>query len=245
MKHPATAAKAYRLLSSILKTAVSDGVITANPCRVRGAGVERSPERPVARLDDVEALARAMPERLRVVVLLAAWCQLRRGEILALRRSDIDVVNETVIITKSRTFTMGGSSIEKEPKTAAGVREIAVPSQVMRALGTHLEKFVDENPDSYLLTDAAGQPLSANSLHGHWRRARQKVGCLELRFHDLRHFGLTMAAGTGATVAELMHRAGHTSFAAAQRYQHASRDRDRTLARALDAVLGVDDTSAR
>jgi hypothetical protein len=89
---PTTAAKAYRLLSSILRTALTDEVITRNPCQVKGAAVERAPERPVVSTAEVEALAEAMPEHLRVAVLLAAWCQLRRGELLGLRRRDIDIL---------------------------------------------------------------------------------------------------------------------------------------------------------
>lgn len=59
------------------------------------------------------------------------------------------------------------------------------------------------------------------------------IGRNDLRLHDLRHTGLTWSAATGATLAELMHRAGHKSSVAAQRYQHATEDRDRALAHAL------------
>lgn len=59
------------------------------------------------------------------------------------------------------------------------------------------------------------------------------IGRSDLRLHDLRHTGLTLAAATGATVAELMHRAGHASASAALHYQHATADRDRVLAKAL------------
>jgi len=63
--------------------------------------------------------------------------------------------------------------------------------------------------------------------------AREKVGRPDLHLHDLRHTGLTFAAATGATTAELMRRAGHSSAAAALRYQHATDDRDKVLADAL------------
>ncbi|MBF6557112.1 MAG: tyrosine-type recombinase/integrase [Acidimicrobiales bacterium] len=59
------------------------------------------------------------------------------------------------------------------------------------------------------------------------------MGIRELRFHDLRHSGLTWSAATGASIAELMRRAGHASQTAAMRYQHATDDRDRVLAHAL------------
>jgi hypothetical protein len=58
--------------------AAGDAGVPRSPCRVEGARVERAPERPVATVAKVAALADAMPEHLRIIVLLAAWCQLRR-----------------------------------------------------------------------------------------------------------------------------------------------------------------------
>jgi integrase len=69
-----------------------------------------------------------------------------------------------------------------------------------------------------------------------------------MHLHDLRHTGLTFAAATGATTAELMRRAGHASTDAALRYQHATRDRDRVLAKALEDVMdpnGIGDLEAK
>ncbi len=61
----------------------------------------------------------------------------------------------------------------------------------------------------------------------------------DLHFHDLRHTANTLAAATGASTRELMHRMGHASSAAALRYQHATRDRDRAIAQALgDLIAG-------
>jgi len=86
-----TVAKAYRLLKAIFNTAVDDGLIRRNPCRIKGAGQENSPERPVLTVAQVYTLAAAFDERYRVLVLLAALTSLRWGELAALRRSDIDV----------------------------------------------------------------------------------------------------------------------------------------------------------
>jgi integrase len=63
--------------------------------------------------------------------------------------------------------------------------------------------------------------------------ARVAAGRPDLRFHDLRHTGAVLAATTGATVAELMARLGHSTAGAAMRYQHAAQDRDRIIAQRL------------
>jgi integrase len=54
--------------------------------------------------------------------------------------------------------------------------------------------------------------------------------------HDLRHTGATLAAQTGATLAELMGRLGHSTPAAALRYQHAAQGRDAEIARLLSKM---------
>jgi hypothetical protein len=51
--HPSTAAKSYRLLSAIMRTAVTDGCIVSSPCKVSGGGVERPLERPIATVAEV------------------------------------------------------------------------------------------------------------------------------------------------------------------------------------------------
>lgn len=231
-QHPTTAAKAYRLLSSIMRTAVADELIRRNPCQVRGAATEHAPERPIASMAEVDALAAAMPPDLRVAVLLAAWCQLRRGEIRGLRRGDVDIEEGTLTVSVTRTTSMSGRTIVKEPKTRAGRRTVAIPPHILGQLVVHLEVDVGEDPDS-LLVPAPNRVLSAA-----WSNARDAVQREDLRFHDLRHSGLTWSAATGASIAELMRRAGHASQAAAIRYQHATDDRDRALARALAILAG-------
>jgi len=67
--------------------------------------------------------------------------------------------------------------------------------------------------------------------------ARSKAGREDLRFHDLRHTGAVLAASTGATLAELMARLGHSTPGAALRYQHAAQDRDRVIAAALSELV--------
>ncbi len=72
-----------------MNTAVRDGAIVKNPCQLAGAGTDRAKERPVASPAEVVALVEAITPRYRAAVLLAAWCGLRRGEVLGLRRDDV------------------------------------------------------------------------------------------------------------------------------------------------------------
>ena len=78
--------QSYRFLRAVLSTAVRDGAIAKNPCQIPGAGSDRAKERPAASPGEVVALVEAITPRYRAAVLLAAWCGLRRGEVLGLRR---------------------------------------------------------------------------------------------------------------------------------------------------------------
>lgn len=105
-----TLAKAYRLLKAILNTAVDDGLIRRNPCRIRGAGQEKSPERPILTIRQVYDLADASGGRYRALVLLAAFGSLRWGELAALRRCDVDVQARTVRVARQLNEQRGGGS---------------------------------------------------------------------------------------------------------------------------------------
>ncbi len=85
----------------------------------------------------------------------------------------------------------------------------------------------------YVFPNSKGEPIKRSSFRSVWLRARAKAGLADLRFHDLRHTGNTLAATTGASTRELMARMGHSTMRAALIYQHATKDRDAAIAAAL------------
>jgi integrase len=88
-----------------------------------------------------------------------------------------------------------------------------------------------------------GGLLRRSNWHVLWDKARAQVGLPDFRLHDLRHTCNTLTAATGASTRELMYRMGHASASAALRYQHATRERDEVIARALDRIV-LDGSSA-
>lgn len=239
LDRPTARAHTYALLRTILGTAVEEGLIPANPARVRGGGtVRRARTIRVVSPAEIRVLEHYMPARLAAMVTLAAWCGLRFGEVAELRRHDVDLDAGTVSITRSVTRAAGGLVVGP-PKTASGVRVVAIPPHVVGPLRAHMRAHVGPDADALLfpLTRGGSQQLDHGSSFGEpWRRARDAAGLHGLRFHDLRHTALTMAAQTGATTAELARRAGHSSLAAVAIYQHAAADRDRALAERLSAL---------
>jgi integrase len=234
--HRATAAGAYRLLATMFNTAIEDEIVLRSPCRVKGAADEGSAERPTASLAEVDAAVDACPARLRLAILLAVWCQLRRGEILGLQRRDVDEFDGTLKVARSWVQVSDGAAAISPPKTEAGKRTVNVPPNVIPVLVQHLNQITDSSREAWLFPGENGNPVSSRTLDRAWDVARIVIGRPELHLHDLRHTGLTWAASLGATTSELMHRAGHKSPVAALRYQHATLDRDAMIADALGAL---------
>jgi integrase len=185
-------AKAYRLLRAILNTAVDDGRIRRNPCRIKGADRVRSTERPVASVPQVYALAGSLG-RWRVFVLAAAFTGLRWGELIALRRRDIDLVRQTVAVHRS-FIEHEGRIVVGPTKSEAGVRVVALPSVLVDELSDHLATRVGPGPDALVFTGERGATPKRGGWPNRidWPPAVRAAGLPEgFHFHDLRHTGTT------------------------------------------------------
>jgi integrase len=233
---PTARAHAYGLLRTLLNTAVADELIMANPCRVRGGGSARRVKRiKPASLAELGALTAAMPDRLRLMVLFASWCGLRFGELAELRRADVDVKAGVVHVRRGMVRTSSGRVV-KGPKSDAGRRDVTIPPHLLPAVTDHLKRHAQVGAQGLLFPAGHGGHLVPSTLYGVFYPARDAAGRPDLRFNDLRHTGATLAAATGATLAELMARLGHSTPGAAMRYQHASAVRDRVIAEALSKL---------
>lgn len=227
------ASRAYSLLSTVLGEAVDDGRIASNPCRVKGAQTERTGKKVTPPTDEqFAAIVAATPEHLRALIYLAADAGLRWGEATELRRSDVVVEADRVLVTVSRAVVKsGGKFIPGPTKTEAGVRSIYVYGEAAAAIARHVDadrfRF---NPGALLFPASDGvSHLSQSAFWRHWNAARTAAGRPDMPFHALRHYAGTRYAQAGATPRETMTRLGHTSLAVALRYQHAT-DRDAEIA---------------
>lgn len=258
-----TIAKSYRFLHSVLATAEDDELIRKNPCRIKGAGQEKSPERPTASLSEVFAIAAAIQPRYRLLVLLAAFAQLRFGELMALHRGDIALPKRrkptaeevaagadpttliddgTPLLRVDRAITQlnSGEQRIKGPKSDAGRRSVALPAAILPELRAHLatDGFAEPGPDGRLFIGPKAATPKRQNFNRIWKKALTKAGANPvLHLHDLRHTGGTLAAQTGATLKEIMSRLGQSSTRAAMIYQHATDERDRQIAEALNLMI--------
>ena len=257
---PTLRAHTYSLLRTILESARTDRdrLIEVNPCMIRGAATaqRKSQTRP-ASLAELDIIVAEMPKRFQAMVLLASWCALRFGELVELRRKDITIVVPTdeqvaaaeaegeepptphgLLQVRRAAVRVDGGWQVGDPKSDAGRREVAVPPHIVPVIADHLAKLTGAEQDSLLFPAANGGHLQPSTLYRHFYKARAAAGRDDLRWHDLRHSGAVLAAQTGATLAELMARLGHSTVGAAMRYLHAAQGRDQAIAAALSKMAG-------
>jgi integrase len=113
-----------------MRTAEEDELIRRSPCRIKGAGIESSPERPVATLVQVYEIADRIGPRYRALVLVATFGSLRWGELLRLQRIDVDRDARTIRVRRAYQ-EVAGKLVVGPPKSAAGSRTVTKPSLIV------------------------------------------------------------------------------------------------------------------
>ena len=235
---PTSNTQAYQLLKALYNTAVEDKAATENPCQIKSAGKPPKP-RDVKPLTpaELEKVAEKVPEKYRVAVPVAAWCGLRFGELIELRRKDVHTEGDRLTLRVRRAATtVDNRLVVGNPKTDAGVRDVTVPPHVAEMLREHMTKHTGRGPEAFLFTTTRGRRLSTTAFTKSVKAGFAAVGKPDMRVHDLRHVGATLAAQAGATTKELMSRLGHTTPAMAMRYQIAAQERDVKIAEAMSAL---------
>lgn len=217
----------FGTLVPLFNAAVIDRRIGVSPC----AGI-RLPDVPdsryyIARPDEVHALARALPERYRAIVYLAAGCGWRGGEIFGLERDALDLDARAVHVRQQLTVITGRTPYLTPPKTKTSVRTNEVPAVVADALRAHLatfpsrpEEIEDETdprrptvrPAPLIFTRGDGRPIHRADWSYIWRPAVKAAGLpAGFGLRDLRHYFATVLIFGGANVKSVQLAMGHTT----------------------------------
>jgi integrase len=198
--------------------------IATNPCDIERGTSYRAVEPEAPSYKQVEIMLDCAPEPYKAVLAIAAWGGLRKGEIFELRRKDIEKVtngDSTYVALNIRRAVIwdGSNAIVKVPKTAKSYRRVILPEMASAVVESHL-KCVRLSPDSLLFTGRSelNEHWGEYKLKQVWRKVCAQAG-FKGRFHSLRAFALTQYAVTGATIQDLMDRAGHSNVEMAMRYQ--------------------------
>ena len=251
---PTRNAHAYGVLSMICNTAVRDGLLDRNPCQIVGA-TNAKPKRKVriASTPELHAIADhlgagAGTAQFKALVLLAAWCGLRFGEVSELRRKDVNRDCSVLTVTRAVTHRSDPNAAEQGNGVDAGrcridstkggedERVVTIPPHIRDDIKHHLDTYVANGDEALLFTPARGGCHLGDRVFNKdvFKKAAKSVGREDLSAHDLRRFAGSKNAQV-ATLTENMARLGHKTVEAALRYQHSQDGRDAIVASNLSA----------
>jgi integrase len=212
---PTTVVYMHRLVKQALGQAVRWELLSRNAAdAVDPPKVERGSLTTYDMTQTVKLLEELRGSRLRLPVLLGVMCGLRRGEIVALRWSHINLAAGTMAVVESAEQTAAGIRY-KPPKSGRG-RTVALSAMVTTELRQHrlaqaeelLRLGVRQSDATFVYTRQDGEPMQPRSLSQMWSTITTALP--RIRFHDLRHAHAThmLAAGVHPKVAS--ERLGHS-----------------------------------
>jgi integrase len=238
----------HGILSKALNDAVRHELLPSNvaalqrPPRVDDEEVSIITEEQIAGLLDK---LQNMPA-MRIRVIIALFCGLRRGELLALQWGDIDLDRKILRIERSLEQSRAGVRL-KQPKTRAGRRTITLPDIVADALREHRRERLELNmklglgklpDDGLVFAHIDGRPLRPSTLSADWWELAGKLGYPGISWHSLRHTHASMLIASGLDVVSVAKRLGHANPTITLKvYAHLFRDDDGRAADIINAAV--------
>jgi len=214
---PRPVGDAYRCIRQALQSAVNIELISRNPCSPVSPPTAEGGEVHILTPEKIRAVRDALRgSRLYHIVNLALATGMRRGELLALRWSDVGLTKGMVKVERSLEETRAGGLRFKAPKSRAGRRSISIPPNIVDEVRAHrkeqlelrLQLGIGGKPE-LLFTDLDGDPLSPNYVSIMWRR--ETSGIVDVKFHALRHTHASALIAAGVDVVTVARRLGHSN----------------------------------
>lgn len=246
-------AKTVRNTHTVLRKAVGDaerlGLVARNVVASAQPPRARRPQIATWSVDELSsALEHMRGSRLFMPVLLLATTGMRRGEVLGLRWSDINLDGSTLMIQQSRT-AVNGAPVVSDPKTAGSRRSVWLDDLTVAELRAHYEAQQEErraagdaweDDEDWVFRDEIGRPLHPDRFSRAFSLAVDDLAAddivRKIRLHDLRHSYATHALAAGVHPKVVSDRLGHSGISITlDLYSHVTPALGREAA---DAVAG-------
>ncbi len=194
---------------SALEKAVQEGLIKTNPAIGCKLPPKKSREMKVLTQSEViRFLDRAKEENYYELFLLELATGMRRGEILALKWSDLNFKTGELRIER-QVNVIHGESIISEPKTKSSIRTAILPKALLKILSEYRKNVESEWMFPSPIDDT--KPRNPPAVRKRLQLILERAGCPKVRFHDLRHTFATMALENGMNIKSLSAMLGHIS----------------------------------
>lgn len=237
----------HAVLRRALVTAERWGMVSRNVAKL--VDPPRVPHHEIAPLTPKQAkclIEAASDDRHRALYTTALGTGLRQGELLGLRWEDVDLDTGRLRV-RHTLANVDGTLTLLEPKTERSRRTISLPAVVAAALRAHrtrqrMDRLVAGSrwvDSGHVFTTMVGRPIHAATVTRAFQAALERAGLPHARFHDLRHAAATFLLAQGMTLEDVKQLLGHSSITlTSNTYGHVLEQRQRQVARAMDAVLG-------
>jgi integrase len=227
---PKTVLQEHRILRKAFQDAVSDDIITKNPCdAVKAPAIEIEYEPIIYTDEEFESLVEAVRgTQDELIVMLAGLCGLRRSEIFGLMWSDIDFKNNNISINRAAVPVKGGI-INKLPKNRTSYRTITMPDSVIALL----KKY---QGIGYIFKNQHGKQVNGSTYSHYFADLLKLHGLKHIRLHDLRHYNATLMLSLGISDKEAATRLGHANVITLRKtYQHVMDSMDKLTASKINS----------
>ncbi len=200
---------------------------------------ERYQEVDVFTIEETKAIlsaAKTEPINIRLLIELALFTGMRRGEIVGLKWSDINF-DKQCLVKRSIYKPKGEKSIEKDPKSHSSFRTIAIPNCLCETLKKY-KKSQDQYSLSlanwqnlnYIFTDDIGNVMNTQTPTKQFSHFLDRHNIRHLKFHCLRHTSATLLLSNGCDIKTVSARLGHSSIDTTNIYVHKLESVDRHAA---------------
>ena len=241
---PETIRGVHRMLHKALSDAVQWNWVAANACdKVKQPGPVRYETHPLTPEQAKTLMETAKGSRLEALLTLAVTTGMRRGEILALRWSDIDFEERSLQVRHTVNRAGKYGILENAPKTEKSKRRIMLPQFVLDALKKHraqqdeirLQAGPTWQEHNLVFTTDTGGFVEGTHLNRRFKQLLKEAGLPDMRFHDLRHSAATILLGKGVHPKLVQELLGHSQMSITMdRYSHVLPSMQRDMMKGLD-----------
>ncbi|MEV1022202.1 site-specific integrase [Streptomyces sp. NPDC050264] len=242
----ATAKESHRVLRSALSSACREELITRNVAKLVEPPRTDSRELHPWTLDEtLDFLAASRKDPLYAAFVLAIAMGLRRGEIVGLRWSDLDLENR-VLHVRQQTQRRRGVLYDDDPKSRRR-RVVPLPGLCIAPLRWHRMRQEAARakageawatgPD-YVFTTRTGRPVEPRNVYRSFTRVAESAGIRVVRLHDARHGTATLLTAAGVAPRVVMEILGHSQISITMDvYTHVVQDTQREAISHMDRLL--------
>jgi len=239
----------HKLLRQALDHAVKWLYITKNPCDITEAPKKNKPEMQAWSIADAQKAQKIFKDTpINLHIMLALYTGMRKGEICALRWSDIDFANATCTVRRTAQ-RVSRKLIFKEPKSEKSARLVVLQQSIIEILKYEKKKQAENRllHGSSYITEFEGHISVREDGHyiepGYVSKKFQKIltknpELPKIRFHDLRHTNASMMLASGIDMKTMSERLGHSQIGITMDlYAHVSVDMQRKAIKKLEEFM--------